>query len=187
MKAYFQGKNTCLPLGLAFITMSQTNFNEYFKHYIDLVNSSQPIKALESSGSDFLQLLNNVDDEKGLYQYEDDKWSIKEVVAHVIDAERVFAYRAMSFARNDKNNLAGFDDLLYAAYSGANNRTMASLLDEFRVLRQASVAMFTSFDDDMWARSGTANDIEIDVKSLAYLTAGHCTHHGNILKERYLS
>jgi hypothetical protein len=164
-----------------------TNFNDYFKHYIDLANSSKPLDALVHSKNEFIDLLKNVDDTKGLHSYEDGKWSIKELISHVIDAERVFAYRAMSFARNDKNNLAGFDDHLYAANSGANVRTMSDLLDEFNILRQASIALFNSFDDEMMSRSGTANDIAIDVESLAYLIAGHCTHHKNILRERYLN
>jgi hypothetical protein len=164
-----------------------TNFNDYFKHYIDLANSSKPLEALAHSKNEFIDLLKNVDETKGLYSYEEGKWSIKELISHVIDAERVFAYRAMSFARNDKTNLAGFDDHLYAANSGANDRTMSDLLDEFRILRQASIALFNSFSDEMMSRSGTANDIGIDVESLAYLIAGHCTHHENILRDRYLN
>jgi hypothetical protein len=165
--------------------MASTNFQDYFNHYIKQVDSLEPITALNITLQEFLTLLENVDDVKGLYCYEDGKWSIKEVVAHIIDAERVFAYRAMSFARNDKNNLAGFDDHLYCQNSGANNRSMAELLGELDILRKASISLFTSFDDDMWARTGTANNITIDVKSLAYLIAGHCRHHGNILRERY--
>ena len=163
-----------------------TNYSDYFKNYIDLVNSSKPLDALTLSKNEFIDLLKNIDDTKGLYSYEEGKWSIKVLIAHVIDAERVFAYRAMSFARNDKNNLAGFDDLLYAANCGANDRTMGELLDEFSILRDASITLYNSFDDEMMSRSGTANNIPIDVKSLAYLIAGHCTHHGNILRERYL-
>ena len=166
--------------------MATTNFQEYFNHYIKQVDTLEPITALEVTLPEFLTLLEKVDDEKGLFSYEDGKWSIKEVIAHIIDAERVFAYRAMSFARNDKNNLAGFDDHLYAKNSGANNRSMAELLGEFEILRKASIALYASFDEDMWARTGTANNITIDVKSLAYLIAGHCRHHGNILQERYL-
>ena len=166
--------------------MATTNFQEYFNHYIKQVATLEPITALEVTLPEFLTLLEKVDDEKGLFSYEDGKWSIKEVIAHIIDAERVFAYRAMSFARNDKNNLAGFDDHLYAKNSGANNRSMDDLLAEFEIVRKASIALFASFDEDMWARTGTANNITIDVKSLAYLIAGHCRHHGNILQERYL-
>jgi hypothetical protein len=166
--------------------MATTNFQEYFNHYINQVDSLEPIAALEVTLPEFLTLLEKVDDEKGLYCYEEGKWSIKEVIAHIIDAERVFAYRAMSFARNDKNDLAGFDDHLYTKNSGANNRSMKQLLAEFEIVRKASIALFASFEEDMWARIGTANGITIDVKSIAYLIAGHCRHHGNILQERYL-
>ena len=166
--------------------MTTTNFAAYFNQYIKQVDTQEPVAALEETKQEFLNLLAKVDDEKGLYQYEDDKWSIKEVVSHVIDAERVFAYRAMSFARNDKTELAGFDDHLYAQNSGANNRAMKELLKEFDLLRKASIAMFASFDKEMWPRVGTANGITIDVKSIAYLIAGHCRHHRKILQERYL-
>jgi DinB superfamily len=162
-----------------------TNFKTYFKHYIDLVIASEPMAALGKTHLEFSDLLKNVDEEQGRYSYAQGKWTIKEVIAHIIDAERVFAYRAMSFARNDRTDLAGFDDHLYAQNSGANSRSMTELLQEFDILRQASVAMFNSFDEAMWTREGTANGITIDVKSLAYLIAGHCRHHGNILRERY--
>jgi hypothetical protein len=165
--------------------MTATNFAAYFNHYIKQVDTQEPVRALEETQAEFLRLLAKVDDEKGLYQYEDDKWSIKEVVSHVIDAERVFASRAMSFARNDKTELAGFDDHLYAQNSGANNRSMDKLLAEFEAVRQASMALFNSFDEEMWQRIGTANSITIDIKSIAYLIAGHCRHHGKILQERY--
>ena len=166
--------------------MTTTNFAAYFNQYIKQVDTQEPVAALEETKQEFLNLLAKVDDEKGLYQYEDDKWSIKEVVSHVIDTERVFAYRAMSFARNDKTELAGFDDQLYAENSGANNRSMDELLTEFEAVRRASIALFNSFDEEMWQRIGTANGITIDVKSIAYLIAGHCRHHSKILQERYL-
>jgi hypothetical protein len=166
--------------------MTATNFAAYFNHYIKQVDSLEPITALKDTLPEFLTLLAKVDDEKGLFRYEEGKWSIKEVVSHVIDAERVFAYRAMSFARNDKTELAGFDDHLYAQNSGADKRSMEELLAEFEILRKASIALYSSFDEEMLARIGTANGISIDVKSLAYLIAGHCRHHGNILQERYM-
>lgn len=165
--------------------MTETNYNKYFDYYIDLVNSSEPINALHETKEVFNALLETINDERGIYHYEDGKWSIKEVISHVIDAERVFAYRAMSFARNDKTNLAGFDDKYYAKNSGANKRSIAQLREEFDMLRNSSIALFHSFDENMWSREGEANNITIDVKSIAYLIAGHCHHHGNILKERY--
>lgn len=166
--------------------MTVTNYKEYFQRYISQVDSQEPLAALQETQRELLAQLEKVNEEKGLNSYEDGKWTIKEVISHIIDAERVFAYRALSFARGDTNNLAGFDDHLYADNSGANDRSMSALLAEFDLVRKASIALCTSFTDEMWARTGTANNITIDVKSLAYLIAGHCRHHGNILRERYL-
>jgi len=166
--------------------MTVTNYKEYFQQYISQVDSQEPITALQETQQELLAQLEKVNEEKGMYSYEDGKWTIKEVISHIIDAERVFAYRALSFARGDTNNLAGFDDHLYADNSGANERPMEELLAEFDLVRKASVALCTSFTDEMWTRTGTANNITIDVKSLVYLIAGHCRHHGNILRERYL-
>jgi len=165
--------------------MTETNYSKYFDYYIELVNSSEPIEALDETQSEFKGLLATIAEDKGNYAYEDGKWSIKEVIAHVIDVERVFAYRAMSFARNDKTNLAGFNDKYYAKNSGANNRSIAELKAEFDILRKSSIALFNSFDENMWSNEGEANDITIAVKSIAYLIAGHCQHHGSILKQRY--
>jgi DinB family protein len=166
--------------------MTETNFNDYFKHYIKQVDSIEPILAMEQTHDEFMTLLSSINEARGNYRYADGKWTIKEVLVHINDAERVFAYRAMRFARNDKTNLTGYDENSFANFSQADNRTIADLENEFNLLRQSSIALFRSFDDEMNARTGTANGIEIDVKSLAYLIAGHCRHHGKILKERYL-
>ena len=166
--------------------MAVTNYKEYFQQYITQVESLEPIAALNETQKELLAQLENIDEKKGLFKYEDGKWTIKQVVSHIIDAERVFAYRALSFARNDQNNLAGFDDHLYSDNSGANERSIEELCDEFDIVRRATIALYASFTKEMWTRTGTANNITIDVKSLAYLIAGHCRHHGNILRERYL-
>ncbi len=162
-----------------------TDYNEYFKHYINLVASMQPMEALIETHEEFITLVNRIDEEKGIFRYEATKCTVKEVISHIIDAERVFAYRALSFARRDETNLAGFDDQLYAQNSCANSRLVMALTEEFDLIRQSSIALFKSFDEDMLKRQGTANSIEIDVKSLAYLIAGHCRHHGNILEDLY--
>lgn len=164
-----------------------TDFNEYFAHYTGLVNELEVLVAIEKNHQDFLTLLASIDEEKAIYRYADDKWSIKELIAHIIDSERVFTYRALRFARNDKTDLAGYDENDFAAFSGADERPLADLVHEFDVTRQSSLALFKSFDPEMLAREGTANDIKIDVKSLGYLVAGHCQHHINIMHERYLS
>jgi len=166
--------------------MTVTNYKEYFQRYISQVDSQEPIAALQETQRELLAQLEKVNEGKGLYRYEEGKWTIKEVISHIIDAERVFAYRALSFARGDTNNLAGFDDHLYSDNSGANERSIEELCAEFDIVRKASIALCASFTKEMWTRTGTANSITIDVKSLAYLIAGHCRHHGNILQERYL-
>ena len=163
-----------------------TDFNKYFAHYTGLVDQREMIDAIDENHKEFLALLSTIDEEKALYRYADDKWSIKELVAHITDSERVFAYRALRFARNDKTDLAGYDENQFAIFSGAEERSLADLKEEFDLTRQSTLALFKSFDQEMLAREGTANDIKIDVRSLGYLVAGHCQHHINILKERYL-
>lgn len=163
-----------------------TDFNEYFAHYIGLVNSNDFLTAIEQNHKDFLELLSSIDEEKSFYRYAEDKWSIKELIAHIIDSERIFAYRALRFARNDKTDLSGYDENNYAVFSGADERSLSDLVLEFDVTRQSSLALFRSFDKEMLERTGTANDIAIDVTSLGYLIAGHCRHHINIIRERYL-
>jgi len=161
------------------------DFNKYFKHYLDLVEGMEPMVALQNTHREFLSLIDNIPEDKGDYRYEPEKWTVKEVLSHIIDVERVFAYRAMRFARNDDTALAGFDDKLYAQYSNSINRSLASMKGEFDILRQSTITLFTSFDEAMWPRGGTANNIEFTVRSLALLIAGHSRHHGIILRKRY--
>ena len=162
-----------------------TDFNEYFAHYINLVNNTSAIEALHENHSEFMKLMVTITEVQGAYRYEDNKWSIKEVIAHVLDAERVFAYRAMRFARNDKTDLPGYDENEYTSFSNANQRSVNDLINEFDILRQSSILLYSSFDQTALARRGTANQMAIDVNSIFYLISGHCRHHMNILKERY--
>jgi hypothetical protein len=163
-----------------------TDFNEYFAHYIGLVDDTAMLAAIETNHREFLKLVAEIDEEKALFRYAEDKWSIKELIAHIIDSERVFVYRALRFARNDKTDLAGYDENAFAIFSGADERPLTDLVHEFDMTRQSSIAMFKSFDQEMLTRQGTANKIKIDVNSLGYLVAGHCKHHIKIIRERYL-
>ena len=163
-----------------------TDFNEYFAHYIGLVNEHEVIEAITANHQEFLKLLAGLNDEQALYCYAENKWSIKEMIAHIIDSERVFTYRALRFARNDATDLAGYDENAFALHSGADERPLADLLHEFDVTRLSSLALFKSFTSEMLSCRGTANNISIDVKSLGFLIAGHCKHHMNVLQERYL-
>jgi len=119
-------------------------------------------------------------------RYAQGKWTVKEVLAHVIDDERIYAYRALRFARNDPTELPGFDQDAYAPYSGANRRTIESLLGEFAAVRRATIALFDGLDDEALRRSGVADGKRATVRALAYHIAGHELRHMNIVRERYL-
>ncbi len=131
-------------------------------------------------------LIRSIPESKGEYRYAPGKWSIKELLCHMLDAERIFAYRALRFARNDQTELPGFDEQVYAPNANAHSRTLNQLADEFKRLRSTTIDLFESFTPDMLARSGKANNNLISVINLGYVIAGHEVHHRNILTERYL-
>lgn len=115
------------------------------------------------------------------------EWTMKEILSHVTDTERIFAYRALRIARNDPTPLPAFDQDIYAQYSGANARSTEDLLEEFTAVRLATLALFNSFDDEAWQRTGTASEHTLSVRAAAYIIAGHELHHVNSIKENYLS
>ncbi len=158
----------------------------YYQPYINSV-SSEDIFALLRAQADILEsLLANVPDKKADTGYAAGKWSIKELLSHLIDTERVFSYRTLRIARKDITPLAGFEQDDFVKESGAKKRTLRSLIDEFKLLRMANVLMMESIDPSCWHRTGTANGFEVSVRALIYITAGHVQHHTNVLKERYL-
>src|SRR6185369_8134008 len=124
--------------------------------------------------------------EKLTYRYADGKWTIKEILGHLIDDERIYAYRALRFARNDQTELAGLEQDAYVIESGANERSLDDLLEEFAVVRRATIALFTSFDDEMLKRCGVASGNVMSVRAIAYHIAGHELRHLNVIRERYL-
>ena len=120
------------------------------------------------------------------YKYAEDKWTIKDMLLHIIDAERVFAYRALRFARADKTNLPGFEHDDYVVVANANGRIKASLLNEYNAQRESTIQLFSNFKDEMLMQIGVASGNPMSVRALGFVTAGHETHHCNIIKERYL-
>ncbi len=158
----------------------------YFDRYIAKVNPGDVVRQLEAQSSATIELLRSIPEERGGHRYADGKWSIREVVGHICDSERVFVYRAMRFARGDDTPLAGFDENAFVANSRLDTRTLASLIAEFDAVRMASVAFFDSLDAGEWMRRGLANDREMSVRALAWTTAGHELHHREILRTRYL-
>ena len=161
-------------------------YPSHFEPYVKLVPEEDFKNALKNQSSEAENFLKTISEQQSLYRYAEGKWSLKEVLQHIIDAERVFAYRAMAFARGDKNNLPSFDENSYAANSRANERSWQDLVTEFATIRRSSEMLFNSFSEDILNFSGTANNHPVTVRALGYITVGHLKHHINIIKERYL-
>lgn len=163
------------------------NFAAYFNHYINLVKDNVNfIDVLEKTHLKTNGLLDLITEEQGDYAYAENKWTIKELLIHLIDTERIFCNRALRFARNDKTDLPGYDHDNYVLYSNAKGRTICDIQKEFNLVRAATIAMFTSFSDEMLEREGTANGNKLTVLAIGYIIGGHETHHINILYERYI-
>ena len=159
---------------------------EFYHGYISKTKGDDVMAALRNSTRELFSLLKSIPPEKHGHRYAEGKWTIKEVVQHMIDAERVFAYRALRFARKDDTPLPGFDENLFAQTAKADRRNWNDLIEEFGALRQASEAMFTSFDDEQLESSGIANEHSNYVLGIGYILAGHVNHHCQVIKERYL-
>ncbi|MCI0659764.1 MAG: DinB family protein [Acidobacteria bacterium] len=163
-----------------------TEYMPYFGKYISLVEGDDVIAALSNQIDDTLALLHGLSESQGDIRYAPGKWSIKEVIGHLIDAERIFAYRALRFARNDESVLHGFDENSYVANSNYGARRLADLAEEFEFVRKANLYLFRPLGLEVWERRGKANDNEISVRAIAYVIAGHERHHLGIIRERYL-
>lgn len=162
-------------------------FAPYYERYIALATEDNAIDALERQLEDMKTLLQGVSEEQAAHRYAPGKWSIKQLLGHVADAERVFAYRALRFARGDRTPLPGFDENEFAESAGSDHRTLRALLDEVETLRRCNLSFFRGLDEAAWTRRGKANDVEMSVRAIAFAIAGHGRHHMNVVKERYLS
>jgi len=158
----------------------------HFLHYVEHTRSMEIMDALSESSASMQEFLRTVPEQKGTYRYAEGKWSIKEVLNHLMDAERIFAYRALRFARNDKTELHGFEENDYAPQANAHARTLKDLAHEMIRLRATTIDLFASFTPEMLERRGKANKSELQVKALAYIVGGHELHHLTIFKERYM-
>ena len=166
----------------------ENEYHPYYKSYIDPYASGGKsiVEVLRETQNATNALLSNLPEEKEHYRYAEGKWTIKELLQHIIDAERVFNYRALRFSRNDQTALQGFDQDDFNDTANANDRSFQELLYEFYVLRVSTIAMYQSFTEEMLTRIGTASDNPMSVRALGYLTAGHAQHHMNVFQKRYL-
>lgn len=160
-------------------------FPVYYKGYIDTV-ADDVLLELENQIESLPKFLSAISEEKASFAYAEGKWTIKEVLGHMLDTERIMSYRALCFARQDATALPGFDENDYVKHAHFNDRTLQSLLDEFVVLRKSTMYLLKSFNQEELNRSGISNDKPITVRALIFILAGHVNHHQHILKERYL-
>lgn len=161
-------------------------YPSYFENYIGLVTDENLSAPFDNSMADATSLIESIPEEKGLFAYAEGKWTIKEVIQHITDAERVFAYRALAIARKDEANLPGFDENSYAANSAANHHSITQLLAEWKAVRLSSQLLFELFNEQQLHQMGTANGKSISVLALGYTIVGHGMHHINILRNKYL-
>lgn len=171
------------------MTVKDLNTNEYnsfYQTYIDACGGSELVEGLVSNFESTLNLFNSIPSEKQDYSYDVGKWTIKELLQHLIDSERIFAYRALRIAREDKTNIPGYEHNDYVPVSRANDRSYTDLVEEFELMRKSSIALFKSFDEQMLLNEGSANNDAISVRAIGFIMVGHYYHHIKIIKERYL-
>jgi DinB family protein len=159
---------------------------EYYSKYINLVPSEEIVPAMESQMDETLLFLNAIREDQSLHSYAPGKWTIREVLNHINDCERVFSGRAFWFARGFQDPLPSFEQDRAAEMAHANDHSWAELVAEFKNVRLASLSLFQQLPEEAWSRSGVASDNPVTVRALAYIIAGHVAHHVNVLKEKYL-
>jgi len=171
------------------MTQRRPQSNDYapfYGKYVMLVPDGNFLEILETQPREMKQMLEPLTELQADFRYAPGKWSIKEILGHVIDAERIFAVRILRIARSDQTPLPGFEQDDYVRVSNAASRTLSDLLEEFAVVRRASIALIRSLDDASWLRRGTASGNEVSVLAIAFIIAGHALHHRNIFQDKYL-
>lgn len=158
----------------------------YYFTYIDLVKGEDALAAIENQLEDTLAFFSGIAEDTSLHRYQPEKWSIRQVLNHVTDTERAFAFRALWFARGFDAPLPGYDQDIAASGAGADSCSWASLVEEFRRVRLSTISLFRNMPPDAWMRSGIASGNPFTVRALAFIIAGHVIHHAGVLRERYL-
>lgn len=165
----------------------KTEYAEYYEKYISLVTENDINTALQDQLGELTTLFASISEEKGVFSYAEGKWNIKELVGHLIDGEKVFAYRALRFSRADKTPVESFEQDDYVANSNFNSIKLADLVEELSLLRRANILFVKNLTAEMQILKGTASNAEVSVRALVYIMVGHIRHHLNILNERYLA
>ncbi len=167
--------------------LSVKEYGSYFAAYISKASIEDVYEGLKSGREEFLTFLEQIPEEKIHHQYAEDKWTIAEVILHVIDTERIFAYRALRFSRNDRTKLTEFDQDKLAKNCNASKYTKKQLMDEFATVRNHSISLFKTFDQEMLCRIGRVKGNPMSARAAGYIMVGHQRHHIEVMKSRYLS
>lgn len=160
-------------------------YGDFYKEYISLVDGSNVIQTLIRQGQQTYATMRKLTPDEANYRYEDNKWSVKEIIGHLVDTERIMAYRALCISRGENSPLPGYNQDEYVEHADFDNRSLQNLSTEYDALRNANISMFSSFTRDQILRKGTANNVNISVRALAFIIAGHEKHHLNILEDKY--
>jgi hypothetical protein len=178
--------NTATAITASATKPAKSEFLPYYERYIALVPDGDVVSTLATQIGETLALLRGLGASVSTYRYAPDKWSVNEVVGHLIDSERIFAGRALRFARNDPTPVPGFEQDDYVRNSTCDAYSLSDLASELEAVRQSTLFLFKHMDEQAWTRRGVANNAEVSVRALAYIIAGHELHHREVLRSRYL-
>ena len=173
------------PAALSISRPEPGEYAPYYDRYISLVSGADILNTLDAQRRQMLLLLSGRDDSDGNFRYAPDKWSAKEVLGHVCDTERIFAYRALRISRGDRTPMEGFEQDDYVRNGPFNLRPLAELIEDYIAVRRATLTLLRNLDEPAWLRRGIANKNEVSVRAIAYTVSGHELHHRRILEEKY--
>ena len=165
---------------------SDGEYDPYYRPMIGLVPDQPVLSVLDEQRYEIMGFLGSLDKATADYRYGPEKWSVKEVLGHVVDTERIFGARALCFARGEEKPLPPFEQDDYVRSAGFDRRSLASLSEEFEAVRRSTETLFEGFDESQWNRVGVANEVRMSVRAVAYIVAGHAAHHMAVIRERYL-
>ncbi len=166
--------------------LSKTEYSSFNATYINALEDVSLIEGLEKGLHQMVSFIATLPTEKLEYRYAEGKWTIKDILLHLIDAERIFAYRALRIGRGDQTPLAGFEENDYVPYANANSRSLGNLMEEFQLVRKSTLLLFENFSDQQLTFLGTSSNAIISVRAIGFLISGHQNHHLKIIQERYL-
>jgi len=166
--------------------LKEGDYNPYYKTYIDKVGTNDLLEILRKQSKNFPNFLESLPEEKLHYAYAEGKWTLIESLQHLIDTERIFQYRALRIARNDKTPLPGYDQDTYVPYANTASKTIAAIILEYKSVRESTIQLFASFSEEILLRKGIASNSPVSVAALGFIICGHQRHHRNLIREHYL-